>query len=298
MVKPAGYGAGCNRARRRLSDGDSSVEQPLELVHLGVCKRAPARESTLVMQAGMQFALDEVNATIDDGVNYSANDASTRSRNIGAGSSGRPVDDAQRAIALRGLLPQALLDCLGDLEDALNAAELKLKWVERQGACAGVNEVATEGGFDDLGPRSRGAPSPSDGGDTLLAALGILVASVGEGKGKGLGKRPGKGGKGLQQHSQQGSPQKHFPPGVATPRKYLKGFWRCGSHSHRQSCPKYAAAVRKAGPGTPRPAAACVNWCPMLRPRVSRQLTKIAFFKLAGGWAATRQPGTSRRRGA
>eukprot|EP00969_Alexandrium_andersonii_P148090 6547186-Alexandrium_andersonii.AAC.1 len=47
-------------------------------------------------------------------------------------SSGHPLGDAQRTVALKGLLPQALLDRLDDIKDALNAFELKLKWVERQ----------------------------------------------------------------------------------------------------------------------------------------------------------------------
>eukprot|EP00969_Alexandrium_andersonii_P300633 13291163-Alexandrium_andersonii.AAC.1 len=47
-------------------------------------------------------------------------------------SPGHPLGDAQRTSALRGLLPQPLLDRLDDIEDALNTVELKLKWVERQ----------------------------------------------------------------------------------------------------------------------------------------------------------------------
>eukprot|EP00969_Alexandrium_andersonii_P077796 3431588-Alexandrium_andersonii.AAC.1 len=39
----------------------------------------------------------------------------------GIKSPGHLLDDAQRAIALRGLLPQPLLDRLGDIEDTLNA---------------------------------------------------------------------------------------------------------------------------------------------------------------------------------
>eukprot|EP00969_Alexandrium_andersonii_P045978 2017663-Alexandrium_andersonii.AAC.1 len=50
----------------------------------------------------------------------------------GTESPGHPIDDAQHAIALQGLLPQPLLDRLDDIEDDLNAFELELKWVGRQ----------------------------------------------------------------------------------------------------------------------------------------------------------------------
>ena len=45
---------------------------------------------------------------------------------------GHPVDDTQRVIMLRGLLPKSLLGRLGDLEDTHATYGAKLRWVERQ----------------------------------------------------------------------------------------------------------------------------------------------------------------------
>ena len=42
---------------------------------------------------------------------------------------GHPVDKTQRVIRLRSLLPKALLDRLGDLEDSHDTYDLKLRWV-------------------------------------------------------------------------------------------------------------------------------------------------------------------------
>ena len=44
---------------------------------------------------------------------------------------GHPLDDTQKEIALKGLLPKALLDRLDDLEETHTDFELKLRWVER-----------------------------------------------------------------------------------------------------------------------------------------------------------------------
>ena len=50
----------------------------------------------------------------------------------GIEATGHTVDEALRTIALRGLVPKALLERMGDLEDSRATYDAKLRWVERQ----------------------------------------------------------------------------------------------------------------------------------------------------------------------
>ena len=310
-VKPAGYGAWCNRARRWLSGGHSEVEQLLELVHLEVGELSRQREAQLAAAAGVPFDLDELNAAIADGIVFAgADDVGARSRAIGSRrglelwrhlhaqhkgvgpelvqrtvaelltpervsamselqpallrlreqlrdvvAAGHPVDDLQRTIALRGILPKALLDRLDDLEDTLGTFDLKLKWVERQidrahvkslteqrSRTRGLNEVTPAGLPAIAGGAAESAPSEA-GSDPWLNALSTMLAAVAKGKGKGKGgKSSGKGGKSGPKGGPGGAAAR--PPAI--PRNFTEGCWHCGDPGHRrQECPKYSAELAR-----------------------------------------------------
>ena len=190
-VKPGGFGAWCNRARRWLSGGHYAVERLLELVQLEVMALTPQREQELARQAGVVFDLEYVNHAIATGIVFTgADDVAARSQSLGSRrglelwrhlhaqykgvgpeliqrtvaeiltpkrvsnmvelqpallrlkeqlrdivAAGHPLDETQRVIALRGILPKALSDRLDDLEaieSVPSSFDMKLKWVERQ----------------------------------------------------------------------------------------------------------------------------------------------------------------------
>ena len=84
-MKPAGYGAWCNRAHRWLSGGHPEVEQLLELVRIEVHGLKPGRGGELARRAGAHLYLDEFNATVTDGIVYAgAGGIAPRSRLLGS----------------------------------------------------------------------------------------------------------------------------------------------------------------------------------------------------------------------
>ena len=68
----------------------------------------------------------------------------------GIEASGQPVDETQRTIALRGIIPLDLLGRLDDLEDNLVSFDSKIRWVERQVEKAHVKRLT------DLREKDRG----------------------------------------------------------------------------------------------------------------------------------------------
>ena len=170
------------------------------------------------------------------------------------------MDDTQRVIALRALLPPALLNSMDDVEDRLTTFDEKMRWAGRQVERAhvknltegrpkpsGINEVSHPGGLATAGVPGEDDPSATEpGAQPLLGVLTSLLAAVakGKGKGKGGGKGKGKGGKGAP------SGGKGAGPLQIPPHHFTTGCWHCGDPSHRrQECPKSTAELEKAEGG-------------------------------------------------
>ena len=103
----------------------------------------------------------------------------------GVVAAGRPADETQRVIMLRGRLPQALLDRPDDLEDSHATHDLKLRCVERQLGRYHV-KTRTDLRSTSSGPNESGVPgTAAQVPEPLLNALTALLAAVAKGKGKG-----------------------------------------------------------------------------------------------------------------
>ena len=157
---------------------------------------------------------------------------------------GHPLDDTQKEIALKGLLPKALLDRLDDLEETHTSFELKMRWVERQVEKAHLKAL-TEArgrtrGVHEVVPEVSEASWPSDeSGESMLGALAHLAAVV-KGKGKGKGKGWGRDGKGGAGAGTGTTPQRPAggKPGSAPPGKGAGGAWSLGAAEPPTGIPK------------------------------------------------------------
>ena len=81
---------------------------------------------------------------------------------------GHPVDDMQRTIALRGLIPKNLVGHPDDLEDSTSTHEAKLRWVGRHIERAHVKAMpglwAKARGLTDVAQSGGPAPAGGSGG--------------------------------------------------------------------------------------------------------------------------------------